>query len=64
MLTRAKHKQGEGTLKTFNPEVGRASRRKKMVKRTSVMNMRKTSIWSFIACQKWSNECMETTRRG
>jgi hypothetical protein len=30
MLTRAKHKQGEGTLKTFNPEVGRASRRKKM----------------------------------
>jgi hypothetical protein len=30
MLTRAKHKQGEGTLKTFNPEVGHASRRKKM----------------------------------
>jgi hypothetical protein len=30
MLTRAKHKQGEGTLKTFNLEVGRASRRKKM----------------------------------
>ena len=32
MLTRAKHKQGEGTLKTFNPEVGCASRRKKMEK--------------------------------
>jgi hypothetical protein len=31
MLTRANHKQGEGTLKTFNPEVGRASRRKKMI---------------------------------
>jgi hypothetical protein len=31
MLTRAKHKQGEGTLNTFNPEVGRVSRRKKMV---------------------------------
>jgi hypothetical protein len=30
MLTRAKHKQGEGNLKTFNPEVGHASRRKKM----------------------------------
>ena len=30
MLTRAKHKQGEGTLKTFNPKIGRASRRKKM----------------------------------
>jgi hypothetical protein len=30
MLTRAKHKQGEGTLNTFNPEVGRVSRRKKM----------------------------------
>jgi hypothetical protein len=30
MLTRAKHKQGEGNLKTFNPEVGRASRRNKM----------------------------------
>jgi hypothetical protein len=30
MLTRAKHKQGEGTLNTFNPEVGCASRRKKM----------------------------------
>jgi hypothetical protein len=30
MLTRAKHKQLEGTLKTFNPEVGRTSRRKKM----------------------------------
>ena len=30
MLTMAKHKQGEGTLKTFNPEVGRASQRKKM----------------------------------
>jgi hypothetical protein len=32
MITRAKHKHGEGTLKTFNPEVGRASRRKKMAK--------------------------------
>jgi hypothetical protein len=31
MLTREKHKHGEGTLNTFNPEVGRASRRKKMV---------------------------------
>jgi hypothetical protein len=30
MLTRAKHKRGEGTLKTFNPELGHASRRKKM----------------------------------
>jgi hypothetical protein len=30
MLTRAKHKQGEIILNTFNPEVGRASRRKKM----------------------------------
>jgi hypothetical protein len=30
MLTRAKHKQGEGTLYTFNPEIGHASRRKKM----------------------------------
>jgi hypothetical protein len=30
MLTRAKHKQGEGTLKMYNPKVGRASRRKKM----------------------------------
>jgi hypothetical protein len=30
MLTRAKHKQGEGTLNTFNPEVGHASQRKKM----------------------------------
>jgi hypothetical protein len=31
MLTRAKYKQGEGNLKTFNPEVGSTSRRKKMV---------------------------------
>jgi hypothetical protein len=30
MLTRAKHKDGEGTLNNFNPEIGRASRRKKM----------------------------------
>ena len=30
MLTRAKHKKGEGTLNTFNPEVGCASQRKKM----------------------------------
>ena len=30
MLTRAKHKKGEGTLKNFNLEVGHASRRKKM----------------------------------
>ena len=30
MLTRANHKQGEGTLKTFNPKVGRVSKRKKM----------------------------------
>jgi hypothetical protein len=30
MLTRAKHKKGEGTLNTFNPEFGHASRRKKM----------------------------------
>jgi hypothetical protein len=30
MLTRPKHKQGEGTLKTFNPEVGCVSRSKKM----------------------------------
>ena len=32
ILTRAKHKQGEGTLKDFNLEVGRISRRKKMAK--------------------------------
>jgi hypothetical protein len=31
MLTRAKHNQGEGTINNFNPEVGSASRRKKMV---------------------------------
>jgi hypothetical protein len=31
MLTRANHKKGEGTLNTFNPEVGHVSRRKKMV---------------------------------
>ena len=30
MLTWAKHKQGEGNLKNFNPEVGHVSRRKKM----------------------------------
>jgi hypothetical protein len=30
MLTRAKHKKGEGTLNTFNPEAGHTSRRKKM----------------------------------
>jgi hypothetical protein len=30
MLTRAKHKQGKGTLKTFNIRFGRASQRKKM----------------------------------
>jgi hypothetical protein len=30
MITRAKHKQGEGILKAFNLEVGRASQRKKM----------------------------------
>ena len=30
MLIRDNHKQGEGTLKTFNPEVGHVSRRKKM----------------------------------
>jgi hypothetical protein len=32
MLTKAKHKQGEGTLKTFNPKVGHVSQRKKMAK--------------------------------
>ena len=31
MLTRAKHKKGEGTLNTSNPEIGRVSRRNKMV---------------------------------
>ena len=30
MPTRAKHKQGEGTLNNFNPKVGRVSIRKKM----------------------------------
>jgi hypothetical protein len=28
------------------------------------MNRRKTFTWSFIACQKWSNECMDIMRRG
>jgi hypothetical protein len=32
MLTTAKHKQGKGTLKMFNPEVGHVSKRKKMAK--------------------------------
>jgi hypothetical protein len=32
MLTRDKHKQDEGTINNFNPEVGHASRRKKMEK--------------------------------
>jgi hypothetical protein len=30
MLTRAKHKQHEGNLNNFYPEVGHASQRKKM----------------------------------
>jgi hypothetical protein len=30
MITRAKNKPGEGTLKTFNIEFGHVSRRKKM----------------------------------
>jgi hypothetical protein len=30
MLTRAKFKEGEGKLKTFNPEIGRANQRRKM----------------------------------
>jgi hypothetical protein len=30
MLTRSKHKQGEGTLKMFNLEVGHTSRMKNM----------------------------------
>jgi hypothetical protein len=30
MLTRAKLKAGEGKLKTFNPEIGRATRGRKM----------------------------------
>jgi hypothetical protein len=30
MLTRDKHKQAEGTHKTFNPKFGRAYRRNKM----------------------------------
>ena len=30
MLSRAKHKKGEGNLQTFNPKFGHASRRKKM----------------------------------
>ena len=32
IITRAKHNKGEGDLKTFNPEVGCESRRKKMAK--------------------------------
>jgi phosphoenolpyruvate carboxylase len=32
MLTKAKHKQGEGTLNTFNLKVGCVSKRKKMAK--------------------------------
>ena len=32
MLTRAKHKKGEGAFKNFNPEIFRASQRKKMAK--------------------------------
>jgi hypothetical protein len=65
MLTRAKHKQGEGTLKTFNPEVGLVyPKGRRWQKRTSMMNNRKTFTWSFIACQKWLNEGMEITRRG
>ena len=31
MITKAKHKQGKGTLKAFNHEVGRASQKKKML---------------------------------
>jgi hypothetical protein len=30
IITRAKHKDGEGTINNFNPEVVCASRRKKM----------------------------------
>jgi hypothetical protein len=31
MLTRAKHKQGEGTINIFNPEIDCASQRKEIV---------------------------------
>jgi hypothetical protein len=63
MLTRAKHKQGEGTLKTFNLEIVVHLEGIKGMKRTSMMNRRKTSIWSSIACHIWSSESMGTTRR-
>jgi hypothetical protein len=40
MLTKAKHKQGEGNLNTFDPEVGCASQRKKMEEEDG-----RTNVW-------------------
>jgi hypothetical protein len=42
MLTRAKHNKGEGTLNNFNPEVGHASQKKKMVEEDKSDEQEKT----------------------
>jgi hypothetical protein len=52
MLTRAKHKWGEGTLKTFNPEVGRVSRRKKMVEEDKCDEQEKNFHMAFYRMSK------------
>ena len=64
MLSRANHKQGEGTLKIFNLEVGRASRRKKMAEEDKCDEHEKKFHMVFYRMSEMVGKCMETIRRG
>jgi hypothetical protein len=53
MLTRAKLKAGEGKLKTFNPEIGRATRGRKMDDEERCVEHEKNFTRSSTGCQTW-----------
>jgi hypothetical protein len=50
MLIRAKHKQGEGTPKTLNTEVGHASRRNKMEEEDKRDDQQEKKFHMFFYC--------------
>jgi hypothetical protein len=53
MLTRAKLKEGEGKLKTFNPEIGHATRGRKMGDEERRVEHEKIFTRSSSGCQTW-----------
>lgn len=63
VITREKLQRGEGKLKSFDPEAGRATRRGKMADEDARLEEERNYRKAFYAMAKKSTNCLQSMRR-